>query len=70
MTVRRAVRQLRERGLAETVNGTYVLAPDRKPWVLTGPDRGKGPPGHPYGRSRSRRASTTSTTISVRPSST
>jgi GntR family transcriptional regulator len=37
MTVRRAVRELRERGLVETVygKGTYVLAPDRKP----GPDR-------------------------------
>jgi DNA-binding GntR family transcriptional regulator len=33
MTVRRAVRELRERGLAETVygKGTYVLAPDRRP---------------------------------------
>ncbi len=33
MTVRRAIRELRERGLAETVygKGTYVLAPDRRP---------------------------------------
>jgi len=33
MTVRRAVRELRERGLVETVygKGTYVLAPDRRP---------------------------------------
>lgn len=33
MTVRRAVRELRERGLVETVTGkgTYVLAPGRRP---------------------------------------
>ncbi len=33
MTVRRAVRELRERGLVETVTGkgTYVLAADRRP---------------------------------------
>jgi GntR family transcriptional regulator len=33
MTVRRAIRELRERGLVETVygKGSYVLAPDRRP---------------------------------------